>query len=241
MNLRAKIATRFGAWQNDRRAAVLAGVLLLLVPTLFTVFATWSSWSAWIRISIMVAWGLAAVFVVTGTARQNEHIQNLVGEPRKRRKQQRILAGGTLIPALLTSSFTRPGYQLRLFLYDRDLRRLLPSYEPPTSLGPSKGWEIGQGVTGKAWERKDYVIARGNQLTDPMYRLTQEQEERNADLQVVAAMPVANARGRMIAVLTASSTEDDGWLASDEGWVQHSGLADVVARVLVDVLKVARD
>jgi len=60
-------------------------------------------------------------------------------------------------------------------------------------------------------------------------------------LEVVAAAPVLNARVEPIAVLSVSSKEDDGFLFGGEGPARHADLAEVVARVLIDVFVISRD
>jgi len=49
-------------------------------------------------------------------------------------------------------------------------------------------------------------------------------------------MPVLNAAGRIIAVLSASSTSPGTELATPAGFEEHLGLAAAMARILVDVL-----
>jgi hypothetical protein len=54
-------------------------------------------------------------------------------------------------------------------------------------------------------------------------------------------MPVRSARNEVMAILTGSSTTDDGRLTSPDGKDRHAELADVLARVLIDILQVAGD
>ena len=54
-------------------------------------------------------------------------------------------------------------------------------------------------------------------------------------------MPVLNARGEVIAVLSGSSEDADSPLGSPDGYAEHVALADAMARILVDLLKWADD
>jgi hypothetical protein len=228
-------------WSRDRRVGISAGVFLVLVPTLFSVFPNWTSWPAWIRALIIVLWLLVALFVVAATARQSAQVEDLVGQPLKRRHQQRYLSGSRLIRLHLTQETGLPDhYEFRVFLFDSKLNRLVPSYGPH-KVSEHDGWEVGQGVTGVAWQKEEYVLARGDDVSNDTHGLTAEQQEQYKHLQVVAAMPVTNAREHVIAVLTGSSENDDGQLASNEGREKQQELAQVVARILIDVLQARRD
>lgn len=228
-------------WSRDRRVGISAGVFLILVPTLFSVFPGWASWPGWTRAIIIAIWLLVALFVVTATARQSAQVEDLVGKPLKRRHQQRYLSGSRLIRLHLTRETGLPDhYEFRVFVYDRELKRLVPSYGPH-KVDELDGWEVGQGATGLAWQREEYVLARGDDVSNDTHGLTPEQQERSKELQIVAAMPVTNAREQVIAILTGSSNNDDGQLASDEGREKQQELSQVVARILIDVLQVGRD
>lgn len=100
---------------------------------------------------------------------------------------------------------------------------------------------VDQGAVGRAWSEERYVVAHGAAVSDGTFGLSPEQQQRYADLAVVAAVPVANASGQPIAVLSASSKEPGTKLTSPEGFRYHLFLADLVARVLVDLLKWSDD
>jgi len=231
----ARIAAR-------RTVAVLAGLLLVLVPTLFSLFPEWQGWSAAVRVAVLLVWVLAAVLVVTATTHQSEQVDKLLEGPQGRRERQRMLAGARLLRALLSAEQTGlpEPYEFRVFLPSEDGERLLPSFESG-GLEESEGWEAGQGATGYAWSRDAYVTVSGDAVSDGTYGLTQDQQRRYANLEVVAAAPVHNARNRVIAVLSVSSTNDDGRLTGPEGTDLHLELAEIVARVLIDVLGVSRE
>jgi len=125
---------------------------------------------------------------------------------------------------------------MQLSLYDDHDRALLPVLKPGAP-GPSPGFLPGQGATGRAWATGEYVTVEGDAVSDGTYNLTSEQAERYKDLRAVAAMPVTNAVGRVIAVLSAATRDAQSQLLTDGGFEQLVFLAEGVARVLVDLLK----
>jgi hypothetical protein len=216
---------------------VAAGVVLVAVPTFFSVFVGATEWSPWVRAVILVVWILVALLVILGSVRQGLGVESLVGRVRVRRTEQRTLAANRLLTTLLRYGSGFPShYEFRIFIYDPETDRLIPSYEPAASPGPSEGWPVGAGATGFAWENNEYVLVRGQAVSDGTYGLTKEQQKQYADLQVVAAMPVRNERNEVVAILSVSSETDDGKLASPEGQQKHQELAMVVGRVLIDLL-----
>ncbi len=131
------------------------------------------------------------------------------------------------------------GATLHLYLYDAedDRLRALGVSGPPGM----EGWRPGTGATGVAWERGEYVLATGDAVSDATYGLTPDQQDRARDLAVVAAMPVFNASGDVIAVVTASSGDPASPVATDEGFDALVAIAQFVSRILVDVLRWAPD
>lgn len=147
------------------------------------------------------------------------------------------LARKVMSDLLLTGVRTGPlaGCSFHLFLYDSDVEKLLPALEPsPTS--PSQGWESGQGATGEAFRRGEYVLVTGADVSNGSYGLTIEDQERYRHLALVAAMPVKTASGRTIGVLSASTDDRSSAAGSPEGFDEHLELAVFSARVLVDLL-----
>jgi hypothetical protein len=109
-------------------------------------------------------------------------------------------------------------------LYLRQPARRAHSSVCTTRFG-RESWPAGQGVTGEAWRRGEYVLARGEAAWDNTYGLTEAQQSRYRHLQVIAAMPVRDDSQHMLGVLTVSSRRDDGRLASPDGYDRHSELA----------------
>jgi hypothetical protein len=90
---------------------------------------------------------------------------------------------------------------------------------------------------GEAWESGEYVLVRGEEVSDDTYGLTPAQQHRARNLALVAAMPVTNAGDEVIAVLSASSVDPDSPLGTPEGFDAQLLVAQKVARVLVDLLQ----
>jgi hypothetical protein len=133
------------------------------------------------------------------------------------------------------------GCEFRLFLYDSDQDRLLPAVEPRPGPDGSEGWAVGQGVTGAAWRQAEYVFATGKECWDATFGLSTGQQQRYRDLAAVAAMPVTNHGGDLIAVLSGSSTDPATTLVTPQGLEAHLALAACASRILIDLLKWAAD
>jgi hypothetical protein len=228
--------------QSRRSTAVGAGVVLVLVPTLFTVFPRWSDWALTPKLLVLAGWLLGALVVVRAGARDSEHVRDLVGTVRRRRDAGREAAGRFILRELLRPDAAGfpAHYEFRLFLPDPTGQRLMPEYES-AGPSPSAGWDIGQGATGTAWASRSYVRVRGTAVSDGTYGLSDEQQEQYRGLRVVAAAPVFNARVEPIAVLSVSSSHDDGFLFEGDSSLRHAELAEVVARVLIDIFAIGRD
>ena len=152
----------------------------------------------------------------------------------------RLLVADFAIGRLLTRNYgPLGGVEFHLFMYDEPSGRLVPIFEPREDA--SRGWAAGQGATGQCYLTGEYVLVRGAAVSDGTYDLTQQQQEQYRNLAIVAAMPVLNARGEVIAVLSGSSEDADSPLGSPDGYAEHVALADAMARILVDLLKWADD
>jgi hypothetical protein len=125
----------------------------------------------------------------------------------------------------------------QVWLYDPDVDALVGILEPGHD-GRMSPFKPGQGVVGRAWKEGRYVIAAGSDVANnKTFNLSPVQQARYADLAAAAAMPVTNAVGRQIAVLSMSSTHPDTRLTADDGIDAMAFLSAVVSRVLVDLLK----
>lgn len=235
------MGNRINLLTRHRLSAILGGLSLVAVPTFFTTFPEATEWPLWIRGLIVLAWLAVASVVVLATVRQDFRVADLVDAPLARRDEEREFAAERLIRSALTDRASPLShYDFHVFVLDQDTNRLLPIFEESTG-GSSAGWEPGTGATGLAYSSGEFVKVTGEAVSDASYGLGQVQQERYRDLQVVAAMPVKNARNDVIAVLTASRETDDGILDTQEGFEEMVLLARVCARILIDVLQEAGD
>lgn len=146
-----------------------------------------------------------------------------------------VLASETLGRLLAPEEGPLAGAWFHLYLFDEQREVLLPAFEGRPS--PSQGWKPGVGAVGEAWASGEYVLARGQEVSDDTYGLTADQQRRARNLAVVAAMPVTNASDEVIAVVSGSSTDPESPLATVEGFDAHLLVAQEVARILVDLLQ----
>jgi hypothetical protein len=126
---------------------------------------------------------------------------------------------------------------LHLYLPDETGLMLVPAFEADRAgRGGSDWWQVGQGIVGRAWRDGEALTARGEEIMQSIADLPPAQRQRYAGLAVVAAVPVLNAAGRPIAVLSASSSEPDSRLDGPEGVEALVTHADAIARLIVDLL-----
>jgi hypothetical protein len=226
----------------SRTVAVIAGLTLVLVPTLFAVFPEWARWANFVRVLVILIWLCAAAIVVLTGAQQSERVEDLLRPGRRRRDLARSAAGQRILRALLVPEAV--GFpadcEFRLFLPDPSGKRLLPDYES-TGSTPSEGWEVGQGATGMAFSSGSMIRVRGAAVWDATYGLTSEQQERYRNLRAVVATPVLNARVVPIGVLAVSTSSEDPFILGDTAAETLRELAEVVARVLIDIFRASRD
>lgn len=232
-----RIAYEFRRLLHSPAALVGGGVVLVAVPTVFTVFPQFADWASLWRWLIVGVWLVVAATIVRASVRQGSQMEKLVGRTLERRQRQRFFAGSRILQALLWSSATGfpKHYEFRVFLFDESVGKLISSFHPE-GVDVGDGWEPGLGAVGAAWQSGEYVAVHGEACHDDTWGLTPEEQEQYASLAVVAAMPVRNARWELIAILAGSSERDDGQLTGPEGLEKHRLLAEVVARVLVDIL-----
>lgn len=95
----------------------------------------------------------------------------------------------------------------------------------------------GEGAVGRSWVEEAYVIAEGEAVVSRDLGLDAAKIDRYADVTAAAAVPVFNAGGEKLAVLSMSSQDPDTQLGSEEGLQHLLFLAEVTARVLVDLFK----
>jgi hypothetical protein len=130
------------------------------------------------------------------------------------------------------------GCSLHLYLPDEEQRLLVTALEHDAdrSLFGREGWAVGQGIVGRVWRDGDAIVARGRDILTALDDLADTHREPYLDLAVLVAVPVVNANDRTVGVLTAHATDSATRLDSPEGLAQLLALAEVLARVLVDLL-----
>jgi hypothetical protein len=149
----------------------------------------------------------------------------------------RYFAGQRALEALLAVRLEACGEaRYMVFLPDEDTGRLLPIFTKDEEFDPG-GWEIGKGATGAAYLRGEYVVALGEATHDETYGLTRAQGARYQGVTGVSAMPLSNASGRSIGVLTATTSEVSPVMATDGARDAMLTLGLQITRVLVDLLK----
>lgn len=138
----------------------------------------------------------------------------------------------------MTRGTALEGCDLRLYLYDADVDRLVPILDPARAPDHQPtAWEIGKGATGAAYQSHQYVLATGPAVADDTYGLDVEQRDRFKSLAAVAAAPIFNAAGDVIGVLTASTSDLNHRLATHDGESDHTMGALLASRVLVELLQ----
>ncbi len=127
------------------------------------------------------------------------------------------------------------GYEVQLFQPNAARTRVVPAYDR-AKWDRWRGWSISprapQAVTGSAWVANEYYFLQNSELSKSELRLTSEHQERYRDLTGVAATPVKDASGQVIAVLTIFSKRKDPEMDTDDFVNTHVGLADEVGHIL---------
>ena len=126
--------------------------------------------------------------------------------------------------------------EFRFFMFDDDEEKLFAVLRPDQPDAGQRGWRRSEGVTGRAYDSGEYQIATGGATHDGTYNLDEDRQQRYANLTEVAAMPVQNALGVTIGVLSVSHATDRTILATVESRRAHSAAADALARVVIDLL-----
>jgi hypothetical protein len=159
-----------------------------------------------------------------------------VGPDEEEEATRWVLAEFILNTLLLSPAPPIEDCRFQVYLFDPDEQLLLPILEPEHP-GQSPGFAPGQGTVGMAWATDVSVVATGRTVADETFGLTEQQRERYADVAVAASVPIRNAAGRVIGVLSGFSRQPSTVLGLSEGMELQLFFADAAARVLVDLLK----
>ena len=126
--------------------------------------------------------------------------------------------------------------EFRFFMFDDEEEKLFAVLRPDQPDAGQRGWRRSEGVTGLAYDSGEYQIATGSATHDGTYNLDEDRQQRYAELTEVAAMPVQNALGVTIGVLSVSQTTARTIIGTAESRRAHSAAADALARVVIDLL-----
>lgn len=156
--------------------------------------------------------------------------------------QARYAAAEYLLAHLVDEPPPRLGdARLNLFLPVDDGSRLLPALVTGDDRSQDSDWRAGEGVVGRAWQAGEPVTARGEEIGAGLEQLAAERRGRYGRFTVVVAVPVLNSAGRPIGVLSAVSLSPASGLDAPDCLSELLTRADVLARVLVDLLGWADD
>lgn len=149
----------------------------------------------------------------------------------------RYRLGERALEALLTNlSGNLAKCEARIFLFDATRQLLVPALSPPGTSGTGSGWAAGEGVTGFAYERSEYVFAKGRRCSDGTFGLSEEKQRRYTSLTEVAAMPLQDPSGRTVGTLSLSSKTIHTTLTSPDGRSEHVSLAQQVSVALRELI-----
>jgi hypothetical protein len=221
-----------------RSRIVVAGVVLLGVPAVFTIFPEMTRWSLVARIVVAFFW----VAVVAGTlvlgAERDAQVGGIIATTGRQREQLRRQATDDILSALTGERPTgMPGnYRFTVYLFDPEANVLLPIFpEPSTGPDDIRAFPPGKGATGMAYTQMKLFLVTGEAVYDDTWGLTVEQQQRWADYRTVVATPIWSEGDQPKGVLSAISREEDGFFDDPTAQARLREIADVIGVVLVDV------
>ena len=215
---------------------VLAGLVLVAVPTVFGVYpaeagAMWVGW----RDAIGAIWLVVAALTVAGSARADERVAKLFRELNQRRHWQRARATEKVLSALLEPLATGipDEYRLSAYLFDAEKGELLPWF-PKVDADDLEiqTFAPGIGATGEAWSQKQTILVTDNEVSSDRYRLSPAQQVAFMPYRAVVATPVRTTAGAEIGMLTAISTVNDHHFDDAQAVEAFEDLAEAVGAVI---------
>ncbi len=249
---RDPVSTRYGKWIDDVNLAfakipakikgrlanirlssfwgLLAGVVLLAVPTVFTLFGPEiiDRESRRARYVILAVWLLVAAFVGLITLAKDRAWDLLVTKRFEQRQAARLSALDDALKALLrpgTKDFP-PSYIFVLYLPDDgELTPFFPKF--PAAEIDLWTFESGNGATGEAWLENTTIEVHGTAVSDGTHRLNPAQQAFFAPYHSVVATPVT-VDDEQLGVLTGLSPDDDRFFAADTAQAALRELADTL-------------
>ncbi|MHB1910510.1 MAG: hypothetical protein ACYCTI_00450 [Acidimicrobiales bacterium] len=230
--------TRWLADVSPRTRAVLAGVLLLLVPTFFSVFPEFTVGRAvWWRALTLGIWTVIAGGVVLGGVRQDLDLDSFIGGHRRQRHRANETAAADLLGQYLRSGThsTPDSYEWTVYLFDPESEYLVPVFPPGSGPGDVRAFRPPNGATGLAFQEDGIIVVTGEAVSDPQHGLTTEQQAYFREYQAVAAVSLRGEDERPFGCLAAISRTDDGYFEKQPGVAALRELAQVVSVVMTRI------
>ena len=202
--------------RGRRTPPVLAGVVLLALPTLFTVMPELAEdvpvWMRWVLLSV---WLLIAILSLVAAVTRDRAI---VAATAAHKLDQTRLRNNALYFLLLALSLPGgcglpPHYEITIYIWNRRSKRLEPVHPPWPGPGPDERWfSPGDGATGKAYARNQTFVVRGEAVANNEHGLRPAQQVLWADYRSAASTPIPSddAGTGVLGVVTALSETDDG-------------------------------
>jgi len=217
-----------------------AGILLVAIPAAFTIFPGLTRNSRHIRLAVFALWLGAVAILGWASTQHSEIVDAFFGQELHRAWEERFVAGSKAIELVLSNlPQTLTEYSFRLYLFDADKDKLVPSSGPVLS-HPGTEWDRDRGATGRAYYLNEYQRVQGAQCWGADWGLTADQQAKyqQRDMKIVAAMPLRNSRRECVGVLSGSSyTDGSHYLASPPGMDQHIELARIISQLVVHLLR----
>ena len=220
--------------QTEKLAAVTAAVETLSVAVQSRASSAAASTSA---VSMPVTFNLLSPPYVTadaaaGFAANTPPVIDGSDDGDQLLAESRFAAAAQLLGVAL-AAVPEPLSGARLHLYYPDAAGML---QPVTDGPGTAAWPSGVGVVGQAWRDSMTVVLAGGELQEATASLGVDQLDRYGDLTSVAAVPVLNAAGRCIGVLSAATSATEPNLDTDAPLEALTLLAEACARVMIDIL-----
>ncbi len=213
--------------------AVIAGVVLVALPTFYALFPPQPGTADPLRVVLFVAWACVACLVVYLTATRDRRLSEFI-EAQDRATAGRLKEAQFVALEELLRSGTRgtpTDFRWRIFLYDGQ-QTLLP-YFPESDLGVLK-FRPGQGAVGDAFQAEKPRVYFDAAVSDATLGLTPEQQERFRDLNTVVAAPI-KFQGKTFAVLSAIARPHNEYFLQPPGSDVLSKLVLAVEAVLIQM------
>lgn len=217
-----------------RLNAVVVGIILISVPTLYSVFPEFGRQLLVVRIAVVLIWAGTALIGVLSASTQEARVQHLVEHRERERNELRMLASARVVSSLLGDAGTTipKAYALSVYLYDVEQDLLVPVHPPLTGDDSYRIFPPGVGATGRAWVERDTIIADGDAVSDETFGLSPDQQAAFRPFHMVVATPIPGEDGRLIGVLTAIARRRNDYFDSDEGLNELRSTAEVIGVVL---------